>query len=129
MSEILFRGKSVVSGEWVCGSLVKTNEHAWIFIPEESAQDTEGMRNVAALPIIPETVGQYTGLKDKNGKKIYEGDIVIANYDDEEQGVVVWDSTELEYGIDIGSVQMKMGCFYSRELETIGNIHDSEVQE
>ena len=71
---------------------------------------------------------QYTGMKDKNGKEIYEGDVVIANYDEEEQGAVVWDSTELEYGIDIGSVQMKMGCFYSRELEIIGNIHEG-VQE
>lgn len=61
MREILFRGKDIISGEWITGFLVDGN-HIGCF--------------VEANPIRPETVGQFTGLTDKNGKKIFEGDIV-----------------------------------------------------
>jgi hypothetical protein len=68
---------------------------------------------------------QYTGLNDKNGKEIYEDDIVVVNDDNTEYGKMVWDNEESEYGIDIGSVKLKLGCYYSRDIEVIGNIHEN----
>ena len=116
MREILFRGKRTDNGEWVKGYLYITH----IGAHEIGSYDAEINIERFTFDVIPETVGQYTGLTDKNGKRIFEGDIV--RYEDD-IGYVIYNGDDARFLVD--SPNMYISMDYSNEFEVIGNIHDN----
>ena len=116
--EILFRGKRIDSGEWHYGSLIQNGSELEIY---DCNQDILH----CGEDVDPETVGQYTGLKDKNGIRIFEGDI----YHKRDKNIkckVVWNDSGL-MGKQIGTYGSYEGLTYwINDIEVIGNIHDKQ---
>ena len=131
--EILFRGKRIDTGEWVYGFYghkPNGNEVEGHFIIKWCFNvDSDSIyAYFSGVPVIPETVGQYTGLDDKNGVKIFKGDVVrYLNSIESGTGVVTFDTCAYQFNwIDIdeaNSLLMYFQC--SEEMEVIGNIHDN----
>ena len=114
--EVIFRGKRTDNGEWVKGYLYITH----IGSHEIGSYDAEINIERLTFDVIPETVGQYTGLTDKNGVRIFEGDIV--RYEDD-IGYVIYNGDDARFLVD--SPNMYISMDYSNEFEVIGNIHDN----
>ena len=128
MREILFRAKTLNGNEWVIGAGVyKSEGYTWIITDDVTKTENRGTGSDA---IIPETVGQFTGLIDKNGKKIFEGDVLQFNYTGENRGVEGKAIVIFEYGKFgvLWSWHKEFVClngFANTTIEVIGNIHDN----
>lgn len=120
MREIKFRGKRLDNGEWIYGSLLvshfKDDKKERYFITQFSGNYT------FEHEVDPATVGQYTGLKDKNGKEIREGDILL----DESGAYAVVGYSMGAFYVDFGEgfdLQYFTECIHEI-CEVVGNIHD-----
>jgi len=124
MEEIIFRAKRKDNGEWVCGFLIKMWGVLHII-----DKDNENI----AYEIIPETVGQFTGLTDESGKKIFEGDIVKTREFGKDSGFGVnfngFDVFEVIYSSASFKLNNARRMFYllnGQQIEVIGNIYDNK---
>jgi hypothetical protein len=125
MREYLFKGKRVDNYEWVDGFyiyddsgqttgypaayIVHLNKHpcGWSLIPYE---------------VIPETICEYIGVHDKNGKKIFENDIVMYN---EEYGEITYHNDEAMFVVEFDTWFTDFDHIYGKELEIIDNVFDN----
>ena len=135
MREILFRGKDTESNKWFYGSYYVTNDTTYCFKEDYDAHPENTKHYILfdemtdwGLPnrkfradVITETIGQYTGLTDKNGKKIFEGDIVEC-FSSDYVGHPKIDTITVKDMTDYNTM-VYLNC--SNELKVIGNIYDN----
>ena len=124
MREILFKGKRADNGEWVLSvNLIQKyrNETKKVYF-------SKGIETSDYFEIIPETVGQYTGLTDRNGTKLFGGDIV----QDEQSGyeyIIKWFQEYACYALADSRGNMAFDAdeieMFLNDLVVVGNIHDN----
>lgn len=142
MRTILFRGKRIDNGQWIVGNYIRKNKSQcvdptfWCALIQDMA--------LSAYEVIPETVGQFTGLTDKNGTMIFEDDIILFKQNEKDPGVhlhVVYDCKLAGfYGANLSNPQYpnsrhplyqnwiddgvkENGIFLDLKYAVFGNIH------
>ena len=144
MREILFRGKAkakykwIAEGEWIEGSLFCSNNENEIvcqIVTSYLQSNEDGSVMVVAYEVDPDTVCQYIGLTDKNGRKIFDGDIVRAIYKPKDKDLTIndfiikWDKYYCKY---VGYYARKENVYNplllgsQTSFEVIGNIFDGD---
>lgn len=121
MAERLFRGKRADNEEWVAGSLLGID---WCDKPSTYSIAPNTPVSVF-YSVIPETIGQFTGLKDKNGVRIFEGDIVSLVKHDGLIYKVVYVPCRYELVNSKGVNCFVLDIYKSENIEVIGNIYDN----
>lgn len=117
--EILFRGKRIDDEKWEYGSLIRFADGTCeISVPEDDV-------SMRTCTVIEESCGQYTGLTDKNGIRIFEGDILKNAEDD--IGIVKFMPKHSAFMIHVKSENRCCYLWYNNfsQIDVIGNIHDN----
>lgn len=135
MKEIKFRGKSLITKEWIVGSLVKVVNENYIVCFDEMELDGHHIRYTSDRPVFTDqnTIGQFTGLYDKRSKEVYEHDILRV-FDGERyfNVTVVWSDKAMAFMCCFCDNNLSPLSWFSNilskgyEIEVIGNIYDNK---
>ena len=139
MREILFRGKCKDTGKWYTGYYIHLHKTTYCFKEDYDRFKDNDIHQIVfeqmtdwGLPnqhlrvdVIPETIGQYTGLADKNGTKIFEGDIVSISGELKGIYTCVWEEHNFEYEFDNKTMSFGLACVHSDDIKVVGNIYDN----
>lgn len=117
----LWRGKRVDNGEWVLGCLIRSGSKAMIFVLDDKTN------RISGTDVDPSTIGECTGLRDKNGKLIFEGDF-LESQSTGNIGLVAWSDRgagfvsryKTDYFDTNGLIDYR-----AKRAKNIGNIHDN----
>ena len=136
MREYIFHGKRVYDGEWIEGCLIHQGDHYLILQDESKLHpmdvpyiDDFGRIDGRADPVVPESVGQYTGMSDKNGKMVFEGDIL--EFSDRLVSVFwhahlgCWDSNFLKYTNQNNGREDMSPCRWEYRAEVVGTVFEN----
>ena len=133
MREILFRGKRVDNGEWIYGYYIKATHH-WHnhgihedWIATDTVQNGGWCNVRGKYAVIPDTIGQFTGITDENSNKVFDGDILKNEYEKNKYQYFKVYYCNITHSWLVENKYGMLGKLYNviGDIEIIGNIHDN----
>lgn len=123
--QIIFRGKSKCNGEWLYGDLVRNVEGTFVIVPPF---EIDLHNHCERYEVDEDTIGQFTGNYDRNGKEIFDGDILCYGKNSEDTCSVEWSNKINTFCVKCAYSEILLSEFirFMDGVEVIGNVHNNQ---